>query len=219
MNPELKPIEALFLWRLAATGGEGWNKEIKPALEAPARRRLEAARLIETAKRKPPDGRAAALHVALTDGGWAWLGAHLDADLNTKSTAGTEVLRLVLLRLKGFLERRDLSLGELLAEAPAPAFGAGAEDGDAAVLASSTYYAITGGRPNVRVHLAELRRRLPAVPRDDLDRALLDLQTKGEATLYRLDDPREIREEDREAVFLTPSGEERHILYLGGRGS
>jgi hypothetical protein len=217
MDPELKPIEALFLWRLAATGGEGWNKEIKPALEAPARKRLEGAKLIEATKRKPPGGRVAAMHVALTDGGWAWLGGHLDADLNTKSTAGTEVLRLVLLRLKGFLERRELSIGELLADAPAPRAEGG--DGDAAGLASSTYYAITGGRPNVRVHLAELRRRLPAVPRVDLDRALLDLQAKGEATLYRLDDPREIREEDRDAVFLTPSGEERHIVYLGGRGS
>jgi hypothetical protein len=37
--------------------------------------------------------------------------------------------------------------------------------------------------------------------------------------LYRLDNPAEIRPEDRDAVLRTPSGEDRHIVYLGGRGS
>ncbi|MDG3007610.1 hypothetical protein [Paludisphaera mucosa] len=213
---ELKPIEVLFLWRLAATGGEAWNKEVKPALEAPARKRLEAARLVEAVKRKPPGGRAAALALSLTDEGWEWLGTHLDADLNTRTPAGVEVFRLFLLGLKRYLDRSDVSLGDLLAPAPAPA---PALDGEVAALATRAYYAASGGRPNVRVRLAELRRALPAVPRAALDRALLDLQTRGEATLYRLDDPREIRPEDRDAVFHTPSGEERHVVYLGGRGS
>ncbi|AMV40828.1 hypothetical protein VT85_25570 [Planctomyces sp. SH-PL62] len=214
MDLEPKPIEALILWRLAATGGEGWLKDLtKPKLDADKRKRLEAAKLIESAMKKPPTGRAC-LHVALTDKGWGWLGGHLDADLNASTPAGTEVLRLILLRLKGFLERRELSIGELLADAPAPP-----ADGDAAALATAAYYAISGGRPNVRVRLADVRRRLPALSRAALDRALLELQTRGEATLYRLDDPREIGPDDREAVFRTPSGEERHIVYLGGRGS
>ena len=30
MNDEIKPLEALFLWRLAVVGGGDWLKEIKP---------------------------------------------------------------------------------------------------------------------------------------------------------------------------------------------
>jgi hypothetical protein len=84
---------------------------------------------------------------------------------------------------------------------------------------ATAYYALSGGKANARVRLADLRRELAALPRPALDGALLDLATSGEASLYRLDNPAEIRPDDRDAVLRTPSGEERHIIYLGGRGS
>ena len=67
MSIELKPIEILFLWRLAVAGGGDWKKEIKPDLESPARKRLESAGLIEAEKRKSPSGRGTPLFISLTD--------------------------------------------------------------------------------------------------------------------------------------------------------
>ncbi len=224
MTHAIKPIERLFLWRLAADGGEGWLKEMKPALEAPARRSLESSGLIEQTKRKPPGGRSNATFITLTDKGWATLGASLDGDLTTRTPAGTEVLRLLLLRLKTFLDHRDLSLGDLFApgETEPTADGPTADaraNGDIAGRVASAYLALSGGEANVRVRLADLRRAVASVPRTDLDRALFDLEANGEASLYRLDNPNEIGPEDREAALRTPLGEERHIIYLGGRRS
>lgn len=219
MQHEIKPLELLFLWRLASAGGGDWLKDVKPDPGAPARERLIREGLIATAKKKSPKG-AQASFLSLTDAGWAWLGDHLDVDLNTTSNAGTQVLRLLLGRLKAFLDRKNLALGEFMtAEAPgeAPAETVAADDPRS--LVATAYYALSSGRANARVRLADLRRELATIPRPVLDAALLDLATTGEASLYRLDNPAEIGPNDREAVLRTPSGEERHIIYLGGRRS
>ena len=115
MQHEIKPTELLFLWRLAAAGGGDWLKDVKPDPGAPPRKRLEASGLIAQVKQRPPGGRAQATRVSLTDDGWAWLGGHLDADIRTRSTAGAEVLGLLLARLKTFLDRKNLSIGDLMA--------------------------------------------------------------------------------------------------------
>ena len=81
------------------------------------------------------------------------------------------------------------------------------------------YFALSNGQTNVRVRIADLRRLLSSIPRVKFDEALLGMASSGKASLYRLDNPAEIRPEDREAVLRTPSGEERHVVYLGGRGS
>ena len=81
------------------------------------------------------------------------------------------------------------------------------------------YLSVSKGQMNVRVRIADLRHLLDSIPRLKLDQALLDMASSGKASLYRLDNPTEIHAEDRDAVLLTPSGEERHIVYLGGRGS
>ena len=225
MSHAIKPIERLFLWRLAVTDG-GWlsDKGLKPALEAAARKRLESAGLIETTKQRNPETGRDASFITLTDKGWATLGASLDGDLTTRTPAGTEVLRLLLLRLKTFLDHRDLSLGDLFApgETEPTADGPTADaraNGDIAGRVASAYLALSGGEANVRVRLADLRRAVATVPRTELDRALFDLEANGEASLYRLDNPNEIGPEDREAALRTPLGEERHIIYLGGRRS
>lgn len=225
------PTEALTLWRLAAAGGEAWSKDVKPTLDRATRERLADAGLIEWAKRKAPEGRGAPIHVTLADGGWAWLAANLDADLTSRSPAGTVVLTLLLRGLKRHMERTDASLADILSAPPAsaPALPL-AFDGDANGRASapsadlpariaSAYYALSDGRPNVRVRLADLRRRLSDVPREELDRELSDIQVRGEAALYSLDSQAEIGPEDREAAYRTPLGEERYVIYLGGRGS
>lgn len=215
MTHAIKPIERLFLWRLAVADG-GWlsDPNLKPQPNAPARKRLESAGLIESSRRRNPKTGRAGAFLTLTDKGWATLGESLDADLSARTPAGTEVLRLLLLRLKTFLDHRGLSLGDLFVVAAAPS----TED-DLARRVASAYMAISRGETNVRVRLAELRRAVGPVARDDLDQALRDLEASGEASLYRLDNPIEIGPEDREAALRTPLGDERHIIYLGGRGS
>jgi hypothetical protein len=216
MNEELKPLELLFLWRLAVAGGGDWLKDTKPDPQAPARKRLEANGVIEQEKRKPPSGGRAASFVSLTDKGWGWLGDHLDADLRTRTPAGTEVLHRLLLRLKTFIEQQQLSLGDLIqpSKSEEPVGADNLED-----LVTKTYLSLSGGQMNVRVRIADLRHVLASIPRPRLDQALLGMASSGKASLYRLDNPTEILAEDRDAVLHTPSGEERHIVYLGGRAS
>ena len=170
---------------------------------------------------KAPRRAALASFLSLTDEGWAWLGDHLDADLHTRSPVGAEVLQLFLGRLKTFLDSKNLALGDFMTAAEPPvastAETVAADDPKARV--TTAYYALSSGRANARVRIADLRRALATIPRPVFDGALLDLATTGEASLFRLDNPAEISPDDREAVLRTPSGEERHIIYLGGRGS
>ncbi len=216
MNHEIKPLELLFLWRLAVAGGEDWLKDIKPDPKSPARKRLQANGVIEQEKRKSPSGRGAPVFVSLTEKGWGWLGDHLDADLSTRTPAGTEVLHRLLMRLKTFIDQKQLSLGDLiLLNARKPAD----DEQDMEDRVASAYFSISKGRNNVRVRIADLRHVLESIPRLKLDQALLDMASSGKASLYRLDNPAEIQAEDRDAVLLTPSGEERHVVYVGGRGS
>ena len=216
MNSQWKPTEILFLWQLAVSGGGDWFKDVKPQIDARVRKRLEAAKLIDVEKRKSPSGRGSPMFVSLSDAGWRWLEENLDVDLTSKSPAGTSILQKLLCRLKTFTERANVSLSDLLSPAEKSA-----EDGEAYLdeLVKTTYLTISRGETNVRVRLAEIRKALCRTPRERLDETLLRMAGDGRASLYRLDNPAEIHAEDREAVLRTATGEERHILYLGGRGS
>lgn len=216
MNQELKPLEVLFLWRLAVAGGGDWLKDIKPDLKTSARKGLQANGVIEQAKRKSATGQGAPLFISLTDKGWNWLGNHLDADLSTRSPAGTDVLHRLLLMLKAFIDQRQFSLGDLILARDTSTTVGVDNLGDCVTKA---YLSLSGGQTNVRVRLADMRRLLSSISRPELDQVLLEMASSGKASLYRLDNPSEIHAEDRDAVLHTPSGEERHIVYLGGRGS
>jgi hypothetical protein len=231
MSYQPSPREHLILWRLAVAGGGDWNKEIKPDLNAPERKRLLDAGLIEIEKRKPESGGSSRpLFVTLTEQGWGWLSEHVEAKFPNRLNPAATFERL-LPRLKEHLDAQRLSLGEFLnpsrhggASGPAE-LRSPAGDGDARAAADlprqieAAYDRLSGGQPNVRVRLAELRSALPGVPRRHLDDALLSMATRGQAALYPLENPLEIRPEDREAVLRTPAGDERHIIYLGGPGS
>ena len=218
MTHNLLPLEHLFLLRLAVAGGGGWKKEIKPDLDPPVRQRLIDAGLIEAEKRKPESGgRSRPLYITLTDQGWAWLSAHLDAKLPPRANT-TETLQLLLVRLKAYFEAKHISLAEFISPPPAhkedPPQNGLVNGLDRRIEAA--YYRLSGDQPNIRVRLADLRSALPGVPCSQLDRTLLSMESQGRAALYPLDNPLEIRPEDREAVLRTTTGDERHIVYLGG---
>ncbi len=70
--------------------------------------------LLDAESRKLLSGAGKAFHISLTDRGWAWLSEHLDADLSSKSPAGSEILGRMLRQLKTFLEVRQLTLAEYI---------------------------------------------------------------------------------------------------------
>lgn len=86
-------------------------------------------------------------------------------------------------------------------------------------LIENAYRRITHGHENTRVRLAELRREIPGIDRDELDRALIEMADQGAIALYPLENPLEVGDDDRTAALYVPSGHVRHILYLGGRSS
>jgi hypothetical protein len=148
----------------------------------------------------------------LTDRGWAWLSDHFEAELPPRANAA-ETLRRLLGKIKDYLEIKQLSLAEFLH--PSRDGGAGRPP-EIGRQIETAYYRLSGGQPNVRVRLADLRAALPDLPCNQLDAALLNLESQGGANLYPLDNPLDIRPEDRDAVLRTPTGDERHIVYLGG---
>ena len=77
------------------------------------------------------------------------------------------------------------------------------------------YLHATGGAWNERVRLSIVRHLLPGVPRQLLDAVLLKMQQASALVLFRLDNQREITDEDREAALLI-AGEPRHVLRMGG---
>src|SRR5271165_4405795 len=157
MSHEIRPLELLFLWRLAVAGGGDWLKDIKPDPDAAARKRLQAGGVIDQEKRRSPSGRGKALYVTLTDQGWGWLGNHLDADLSTRTPAGTHVLHRLLVKLKAFLDQKQLSLGDLIV----PSSDEAADDArDLESRVRTAYFSVSGGKSNVRVRIADLRHLL-----------------------------------------------------------
>lgn len=215
-TPTLDRTQHLILLRLAVSEGGAFLKDLEGGASVTRRRRLVQAGLIETSKRRSPSTARPAIYLELTDRGWAWCSAHLGDPIGQGSPALVAgVLSGTLALLARFIERQPHthSLGHLVLQAGPPACAAPPEGLDAQIGAACL--ALAGGQPKVRIRLVHLRARLPAIAREVLDRALLDLERDGVLVLYPLDDPREIGPDDRAAALYTPSGNARHIVYFG----
>ncbi len=123
MTLELSELQRLFLWRIIADGGEAWLKHVKPVLEAPKRASLVQAAFIETERRRDPETKGLGLYIRVLDAGWAWAGRNMDAALPSRSTAGGQVLQLVLTRLSRFLTANNLDLATVLTSPPRQPLG------------------------------------------------------------------------------------------------
>jgi hypothetical protein len=195
------PLQTLVLFRLLFTGEEPKQSDVKQ-LTPRTRKQLVDAGFIELEKR----GRAQ--HILLTDRAWAWASEHLDAPISRQART-TEAFEALLLRLKQFLQTRQIPLAGFMSDA-AP------DQGTAGGLSNrirEAAFTLSGGKPNVRVRLTDLRRQLADVSREDLDRALLLLQKSGRLVLMHLDDPHERTPEDDQAA-IDLLGFKRHILYM-----
>jgi hypothetical protein len=202
--PKLTPWQAFGIFSLVF--GER-DEDKRPSasafkdigVDAKARTALVKAGLLETEK----VGRTT--YVVLSDAGWMWAAEHLDHELPNTQKA-SRVLGAVLRRLGPFLTSRHAGLPDLLSP------GRSEANGDLTSRVREVALAIGGG-PKRRVRIAQIRRALPEVPREELDRVLNELERDKRLVLYRIDDPTDIGPEDREAVLMV-AGNPRHIVYL-----
>lgn len=251
MSENLKPLEQLWLWRLATLdGGGAYNTDLKPKLEKSVRDRLVAAGLIAVSKRRKPPKNLSTMYIGLTESGWARLNRGFDFSFPPQANT-VDTLQRLLKIIKKHLDANGATLGEFIAgtryrntleeesnqsrnqesngDQPTKLIDRDSNDHrpveivydavDVPRLIENAYRRITHGHENTRVRLAELRREIPGIDRDELDRALIEMADKGEVALYPLENPLEIGDDDRTAALYVPSGHVRHILYLGGRSS
>jgi hypothetical protein len=238
MPYEITPLNHLQLWCLASHGGSLPIQLFKPELDPAQRKALADLGLIElsqglrTAEElaslpapKGEEGGAGAakakraanikvLRLKLAPKGAAWLAEHLESPVSRSAKIPA---RLVEFLLKGLAATK--AGGEVLA---------GLLGSDSNLLESPKPEAPLDPMEIIRrvrrldrsqimagegVRLAEVRRLLPEYGRQEVDKALLELQSRRAIILYRFDDPTLITGSDKEAA-LDPLGNARHYLVV-----
>lgn len=235
-NPD--PLQELILFRLAVSeeGGE-FLKNIETTIGPAKRKPLVREQLVDEDRRTTPVTGRQALYLELTDKGWAWCQQHLGEELKSSSKLAGKVLERLLGLMKQHFEsgRSASSFGQFVLQAqkahrddasseetdrvPPKSIEGNGWAGKNGKLVDSIRRAcldLSGGRDAKRVRLADLRKRVKTGSRAAVDKALLEMETAGELTLYPLENPGEITTADKEAVLRTPTGQERHIIYYGG---
>lgn len=229
MNYQPDSMQRLLLLRLAVSdeGGE-FLKHLESTISKQRRESLRRERLLNVTKRKA-DGRGRAItYLELTEQGWAWCHAHLAEPLGIRGV--TPKLAVVLLegllgRLKNYFETHEQTptLGKFIQQSGsrtrAPSQSGHGQASHLEEQLSCLCRELGNGRGNVRIRLADVRDRLPNVPRETLDELLLQMQRDGKLSLYSLDNPAEISSADHQAALRLSTGNVRHILYFGGTGS
>jgi hypothetical protein len=234
------PLETLFLWRLLASEGGEFLKDVKPDPKPAGRRRLEQAGLIEITKRRQPAAQGSkrpVTYISLTDSGWHWASEHLDAEVSAKSPAAGAILQAVMQKLKVHLADCTSSLADFItgdtdiiqaAELPRPTSASGNtsingldtsqnDSGTTEGLASRIREACQQLRDRTAtgaIRLATLRSELPAISHDRFDQAIRQLERDELVVLHPFDNPRELNTDDENAALPNSAGLNRHILYL-----
>ena len=217
MVPDPTPYQTLFLWRLLSCGGSGFQNEMKPQLPAKERASLERAGLISTEPRRKSQAghrNVRANFITLTDLGWQWAAEHLDAPISTRSTAAAPILQSIMGRLKSDLQRHERSLAEFISGTEPNLNPKHVDNRPVPDRVRAAYRELTGGRFVSRVRLADLRTRLNDIPRDSLDRALLQMEREELLVCYPLDNLQELYPADEQAALLNSAGQQRHVIYM-----
>jgi len=233
MASDLDARRTLMLWAIIAKGGDVMQKDIKPEIRKADRDALTAAGLLET---ETADG---LVRVRLTADGWTWAERNLTARLPTNSTAGTQVLQDVLIRLQAFLSSNGGTVQELITNQPFPKLAEPSHNSKAPTLAAEepgsgvagdgpgpgadslrlferlriTYLAITGGALNKRVRLKDLRERLSDLEPFVLDQALSAFALAGQGRLLAIERASAITSGDRDAAVVFEN-KPKHILKI-----
>jgi len=218
--PQTHPFttkQRFFLMQLVFIGGSAASSNVSPAMGPKDRRPLLNDKLLEVAK-----GPKRSQLFSLTDAGWKWAEEHLTEFIQVPGPAAA-VLHKALVKIHDYLSANDLRLADLIRAKPrrdehARAGHSPTEHPPAEIeqAIAAACLRLGDGREGIRLRLADVRKQLSEFDRASQDGALLRLIKAGSLVLYGMDDPREIREEDREAQYNTPSGEPRHLVYWTG---
>ncbi len=219
MPHEITPFQALIVWALLARGGSSFQKDLMPEPKPKDRDPLVRARLISVEKRNR------AIFLNVEEEGWSWAADHMDAELSTRSTAGSFVLRDLLARLAVFAKLRNIPLAEILSAAPPPSTAGDVlhiepppvpplpQPADLRERIRAAFLKLTGGALNTRVRLADLRVLLSDLDRATQDKAILAIAGETDADLLQLDNRIDITDADREAALYV-GAEPRHLLWI-----
>ncbi|MDR1577367.1 MAG: hypothetical protein LBT86_03930 [Deltaproteobacteria bacterium] len=218
---EVKPLQLLYLWRLASSDpvGQDWLQNIQPTLSTKDRKSLSERGLIEESKEKRLDRPKPTqqLRVRLTDQGWEYLANHLTAPLHNRSIYGSKVFSHFLTHLSRFLQGRSLPLVDIFLATPPAPLKPQTTSLEEAVTIIQRYLASVKGqnsRPDQDLRLANLRPKFAQLATELVDAAFIELQTRGFLDLINLANyPDMLTEADKKAALLV-DGHPRHLIIL-----
>jgi hypothetical protein len=220
MSDKLTPKQTLLMWCLLGRHGEALQGDIVPRVDPKDRRALITSGLISEGKH----GRSIVLRVE--DRGWRWASEHLIDEL----PPNFRVLQQWLGRVQHFLTETDGTLADFIGppteplprpaskkprpskpwkpkpKPPSPA--------ELRERIEAAYLAVTNGRKAEDAPLSKIRAQLFDLDRKTVDEGLLRiLQGDAKARLGRINDPRALTREEREAAF-SPGGDPFHLLWI-----
>lgn len=232
-RPLLFLLELLFRFH-----GEAKNKDLKIKVD-PSKGRKQLVEEGFITEVKKPD-----LRFELTDKAWLWFEENMGQAFESKSPAAVHVLHYVLSTMKKFMLAGDISLIEFIqaekiahptqnpravdqcievsfqGEAPSEASahladGSALSDAELYKKIKSTYFSLTQNKPNIRVHLHELKCNLTDISQERINELLLSAHRSEDCdiVLYQLDDAAAITDEDRESAIYI-AGHPFHIVFM-----
>ena len=168
-------------------------------LDGAERRDLNDRKLVESTRA----GRAFAHE--LSDAGWRWCRQELTAVPSERASSLERAHYKVFGVFARHLDAAGLTLADIALPAPPVA-------ADLAACIEAGYRSLAA-TPGQFVSLRELRLRLPARPRPDVDKALAALFTAQRINLIPQSNQRALSDEDREAA-LRIGGEYKHLISI-----
>jgi len=209
---DLSVKERAILFALLGEAREVSNPELAErwgfTLTGKERRTLNGLKLVDSRR----SGRTYAHE--LSDAGWRWCAVELaagPAGLGRNPASMERALYAVLSGLARHLDHSGQSLSDVFAQRSAPK-PESREPGDTEAAVLGAYRAIAA-EPGEFVKLRELRERLPAILRVDLDSALERMYRTRQVNLVPQENQQALTDADRESA-LRLGGEFKHLLSV-----
>lgn len=175
-------------------------------LDGAERRDLNRRRLVESTRA----GRTFAHE--LSDAGWRWCGQQLTAAAGERAGSLERAHHRVFGLFARHLDAAGLTLADIARPAPADAATGQAAPPDLPASIEAGYRSLAAA-PGQFVALRELRLRLPARPRPEVDAALAALFAAQRINLIPQSDQRALTDADR-AAALRVGGEHKHLISI-----
>lgn len=207
-SDDLSVKERAVLFALLGEACEVTNPQLAERagfrLDGKERRKLNDLKLVDSRRA----GRSYAHE--LTDAGWHWCAAELSAGLPGKAASMEGALYAVLGGLGRHLDDTGQSLADIFRRRPADEGAPSPEGGDIEKLVMEAYHDLAA-EPGEFVRLRDLRSRLSAIARPDLDAALEEMYRAQRVNLIPRSNQQALTDADRQSA-LRVGGEFKHLL-------